>query len=98
MDVILGLILFFGLGLLGGVTLYWTVRYSQTLRQVIFFGLLGTALMLAQCLLLKFLTYFGRAFGGKDASIVVIICAAVSGIAVLLFVVAAIHKFSNRKE
>ena len=88
----------FGLGLLGIATLYWTVRYSRRIWQVIFFGLCGTALLAAQCLLIKFLSDMGRAFGGDDTSGVVMICILFSVMAVAAFLVAALHKFSNGNQ
>jgi hypothetical protein len=94
----MGFVLFFGLGLLGAATLYWTVRHARSVPQTIFFGLLGAALLAAQCALVKFLAYFGMAFGGDDTSGVVIICGAFSIIAVVFFLVAAVNKFSNGKE
>ena len=88
---------FFGPGLFGAATLYWTARRARSIGQVVFFGLIGAALLAAQCVLVKFFADFGRAFGGDDASGVVTICVAFSVLAVSVFLVAAFQKFANGK-
>jgi hypothetical protein len=96
MGVIFGLAVFFGLGALGAGTFYWAVRHARTVGEIVFFGFFGTALLVAQCFIVKFAADFGAAFGGDYASGFVLGWIAFSVIAVALFIVAAISRFSNR--
>ena len=89
------LLFFFGLGLLGAITLYCTVRYAERMRHVVLFGCVGVALLAAQCALVKFAADFGAAFGGEYASALVLGCVGFSVVALTIFVVAVISKFSN---
>ena len=91
-------VLFFGLGVLGILTLYLNVRYSRTIGQAIFFVLCGIILLTAQCLLIKFFASFGRAFGGENVSGFVIVSVAFSMLVTAGFIVVTINKFSNGKE
>ncbi len=67
MEIILGLMLFFGLGLAALVVLTLSAIYSRSVAAIILWGLVAIGLMVLECALLTFTAGVGSATSGLQS-------------------------------
>jgi uncharacterized membrane protein YjfL (UPF0719 family) len=85
--LVIGLLCFFGLGLIGLIILIFSARFSRSIKAVIFWGVVAGVFMVLECLLLGAMAGIGSATSGSQSGYHLL------GWAIIVFVVSLIIYF-----
>src|SRR5215210_1126996 len=97
MDTILGLLLFFGLGLLGLTTLILSAIYSRSTIAVIVWGVIASILLVLECVFMIWLAGIGAATSGSSGGMTGIVFL-ISVLSLFIYFPAAILRIRKAQD